>query len=172
MNQKMLEYYNKKLAYLREAGANFAEHYPKVASRLAMNGIDVADPYVERLLEGFSFLTARIQLKMDAEFPRFIQRLIEVIYPNYLAPTPSMCIVRMTPGDLANNQRRGYTLPRGTRFRSKPILGKTPCEFRTAHAVELLPLTLHVPFFNTAIAETRIPFPILVITKPPHGYTS
>lgn len=142
MNQKMLEYYNKELTYLREAGADFAEHYPKVASRLAMNGIDVADPYVERLLEGFSFLTARIQLKMDAEFPRFIQRLVEVVYPNYLAPTPSMCIVRMTPGELANNQRSGYTLPRGTRLRSKPILGKTPCEFRTAHAVELLPLTL------------------------------
>jgi len=156
MNQKMLEYYNKELAYLREAGANFAEHYPKVASRLAMNGIDVADPYVERLLEGFSFLTARIQLKMDAEFPRFIQRLIEVIYPNYLAPTPSMCIVRMTPGDLANNQRRGYTLPRGTRFRSKPILGKTPCEFRTAHAVELLPLKIESAKFQPVNTELKL----------------
>ncbi|WP_339616366.1 type VI secretion system baseplate subunit TssF [uncultured Gilvimarinus sp.] len=156
MNQKMLEYYNKELTYLREAGASFAEHYPKVASRLAMNGIDVADPYVERLLEGFSFLTARIQLKMDAEFPRFIQRLVEVVYPNYLAPTPSMCIVRMTPGDLANNQRNGYTLPRGTRLRSKPILGKTPCEFRTAHSVELLPLKLQSAHFQPLTTDLKL----------------
>src|SRR6184192_3262561 len=55
----------------------FATQFPKIASRLNMTGIDIADPYVERLLEGVSFLTARVQLKMDAEFPRFSQRLLE-----------------------------------------------------------------------------------------------
>ncbi|WP_162873516.1 type VI secretion system baseplate subunit TssF, partial [Klebsiella pneumoniae] len=81
MDSKLLDYYNRELAYLREMGAEFAEQYPKVAGRLGMRGIDVADPYIERLMEGFAFLTSRVQLKMDAEFPRFSQRLLEIIYP-------------------------------------------------------------------------------------------
>ena len=64
--------------------------YGEVAGRLGMRGIEVADPYVERLLEGFAFMSARIQLKMDAEFPRFSQRLLDLVYPGYLAPTPAM----------------------------------------------------------------------------------
>ena len=81
MESKLLEYYNRELAYLREMGAEFAERYPKVAGRLGMRGIDVADPYTERLMEGFAFLTSRVQMKMDAEFPRFSQRLLEMIAP-------------------------------------------------------------------------------------------
>lgn len=155
MIQKMLEYYNNELAYLREAGAKFAEHYPKIAARLALNESEVADPYVERLLEGFSFLTARIKLKMDAEFPRFIQRLIEVTYPNYLAPTPAMCIVRLTPGELVRNQRSSYMAPKGSRLRSNPIPGASYCEFRTAHAVELLPLKIHSAKFQPVSSELK-----------------
>ena len=63
MEGKLLEYYNRELAYLREMGAEFAERYPKVAGRLGMRGIEVADPYVERMMEGFAFLTSRVQLK-------------------------------------------------------------------------------------------------------------
>ncbi|WP_406741273.1 type VI secretion system baseplate subunit TssF [Klebsiella aerogenes] len=85
MEGKLLEYYNRELAYLREMGAEFAERYPKVAGRLGMRGIEVADPYVERMMEGFAFLTSRVQLKMDAEFPRFSQRLLEMIAPGGLA---------------------------------------------------------------------------------------
>ncbi|CCJ73126.1 Protein ImpG/VasA [Cronobacter condimenti 1330] len=106
MDSKLLEYYNRELAYLREMGAEFAERYPKVAGRLGMRGIEVADPYIERLMEGFAFLTSRVQLKMDAEFPRFSQRLLEMLAPNYLAPTPSMAIAELHPdsakGDLSN----------------------------------------------------------------------
>ncbi|WP_049631887.1 type VI secretion system baseplate subunit TssF [Cellvibrio sp. pealriver] len=155
MIEKMLEYYNSELTYLREAGAEFAEHYPKIAARLTLNGSEVADPYVERLLEGFSFLTARIKLKMDAEFPRFIQRLIEVTYPNYLAPTPSMCIVRFEPGELVRNQRSSYLAPKGSRLRSNQIPGASYCEFRTAHEVELLPLKLNGVGFSPASSELK-----------------
>ena len=52
-------------------GAEFAREFPKIAGRLGMENLEVADPYVERLLEGFAFLAARVQLKVDAEFPRF-----------------------------------------------------------------------------------------------------
>lgn len=153
MIQKMLEYYNSELAYLREAGTQFGKHYPKIASRLAINESEVADPYVERLLEGFSFLAARIKLKMDAEFPHFIQRLIEVTYPNYLAPTPSMCIIRFAPGELVRNQSGSYLIPRGSRLRSNRIMNHSYCEFRTAHEVELLPLDIVHAGFSPITAD-------------------
>src|SRR5206468_1413033 len=75
----------------------FAAQFPKVAARLGLEATEVADPYVERLLEGFSFLSARVRLKLDAEFPRFTQHLLEMVYPHYFAPTPSMVIAQFVP---------------------------------------------------------------------------
>src|SRR5205085_8224160 len=75
MDPRLLHYYNQELQYLRELGGEFAEEFPKVAARLGMSGIEVADPYVERLLEGVGFLAARVQLKLDAELPRFTHSL-------------------------------------------------------------------------------------------------
>jgi type VI secretion system protein ImpG len=143
MDARLLDYYNRELAYLRELGAEFAEAFPKAAGRLGMQGADIPDPYVERLLEGFSFLTARIQLKMDAEFPRFSQRLLDMVYPNYLAPLPSMAIVAAQPNLREGSLLHGYTLPAGTPLRARPAQGEhTPCEFRSAHALTLWPLRL------------------------------
>lgn len=96
MDPRLLEYYNRELSYLRETGAEFAARHPKVAARLGMQGTDIADPYVERMVEAFSFLTARTQLKIDAEFPRFTQRLLEVVSPNYVTPTPSMSVAQLS----------------------------------------------------------------------------
>ena len=76
-------------------GAEFAREFPKIAGRLGIEGTDVADPYVERLLEGFAFLAARVQLKIDAEYPTFTQNLTELVYPDYLAPLPSMAGVQV-----------------------------------------------------------------------------
>ncbi|MGP9825616.1 type VI secretion system baseplate subunit TssF [Ectopseudomonas khazarica] len=158
MDPRLLDYYNGELAYMQELGAEFAQQYPKVAARLGMRDMEVADPYVERLLEGFCFLTARIQLKMDAEFPRFSQRLLEVIYPNYLAPTPAMCIVQFTPGEMSANQENGFVVSRGTRLQEpSQDTRKTRCEFRTAHQVELWPLTLAAARFEGASSDIRMP---------------
>src|SRR5438034_1798231 len=80
MDPRLVRHYNQELAHLREVGAEFAEQFPKIAGRLSMSGIEVTDPYVERLLEGVAFLAARVQLKLNAEFPRFTQRLLEIVY--------------------------------------------------------------------------------------------
>ena len=68
MNRRLLSYYNRELSYLRELGGEFARQFPKIAGRLGLDSFECADPYVERLLEGFAFLAARVQLKIDAEF--------------------------------------------------------------------------------------------------------
>lgn len=143
MESKLLEYYNRELAWLREMGQEFAGRYPKVAGRLGMQGMDVADPYVERLMEGFAFLTSRVQLKMDAEFPRFSQRLLEMIAPNYLAPTPSMAIAELQPDPAKGDLSKGFVVPRGTMMDSQTLKKNgVTCSYTTAHNVTLLPLSI------------------------------
>ena len=143
MDRRMLRYYTQELAYMREMGAEFATAFPKIAARLALDATEVADPYVERLLEGFSFLSARVRLKLDAEFPRFTQHLLECVYPHYLAPTPSMAIVQFTPAMTEGSLTGGFTVPRGTVLRGQIPRGEvTACQFRTAHDLTLWPIDL------------------------------
>ncbi len=143
MDPRLLRLYEAELAYIRDMGGEFARQYPKIASRLSLGSLEVADPYVERLLEGFAFLTARIQLKMEAEFPTFTQSLLQMVYPHYLAPTPSMAVVQFQPDPTLRTIADGAVLPAGTELRS--LLGtedQTNCEFRTAHPVQLLPIEI------------------------------
>jgi type VI secretion system protein ImpG len=153
MNPALLRYYSQELQHLREMGGEFAAAFPKIAGRLGLDGIDCADPYVERLLEGFSFLAARVQMKLDAEFPRFTQHLTELAYPHYLAPTPSMAVVQLQ-ADHANPQlaasAEGVVVPRHTVLRSMlDKSGSTRCEYRTAHAVTLWPIEITQAKFFT-----------------------
>ena len=151
MDPRLLRYYNQELRYFREMGAEFAREFPKIAGRLGMDGIEVADPYVERLLEGCAFLAARVQLKQDAEFPQLAQRLLEMVSPNFMAPLPSMLVAQFTPAD-DPNLLETYTLPRGTALRGpRTSLSDTRCEFRTAQAVVLTPLRVaSVEYFLNA----------------------
>ncbi len=162
MDPRLLRLYETELAFVREMGTEFAAEYPKIASRLDLGNTEVADPYVERLLEGFAFLTARIQLKMEAEFPTFTQSLLQMVYPHYLAPTPSMAVVRMATDPAAiRSLPQGVILPAGTALRS--LLGthdQTNCEFRTAHAVQLLPIELsEAEYIGSAAAVAALGLP-------------
>jgi type VI secretion system protein ImpG len=143
MDPRLLRYYNQELQHLREVGAEFSQQFPKIAARLGMEGIEVTDPYVERLLEGVAFMAARVQLKIDAEFPRFTQRLLEIVYPNYLAPMPAMLVARIEPQLDDANLAKGFVVPRGSSLQAQTGRGdKTACEFRTAHDVTLWPLEI------------------------------
>src|SRR5882724_8716374 len=118
MDPRLLRYYNQELQHVRDMGAEFAREFPKIAGRLGMEGLECADPYVERLLEGFAFLAARVQLKIDAEFPRFTGHLLEMVYPHYLAPTPSMAVVQLQPNHRQGVLTEGFSVQRGTALRS------------------------------------------------------
>ena len=141
MDPRLLRYYNDELRYLREMGAEFAQDFPKIAARLGMDSIEVADPYVERLLEGCAFLAARIQLKQDAEFPRLSQRLLELVYPNLLAPLPSMAVVQVEPVAADPNLLKAPRMARDARLMSAPLSHtQTRCEYRTTQELQLTPL--------------------------------
>ncbi len=143
MDTRLLHHYNIELDFMREMGNEFAHHFPKVAGRLGMEGLECADPYVERMLEGFAFLTARVQLKIEEEYPKFCQHLLEIVYPDYLAPLPSMTVVQLQPDCGDTDLAKGVTIERGTSLKSG--LGpnmQTSCEYRTSHDVKLFPVTV------------------------------
>ncbi|AOB32510.1 type VI secretion system protein ImpG [Bordetella sp. H567] len=163
MSAKLLGYYNRELQHLREMGAEFAAAFPKIAGRLGLESFECADPYVERLLEGFSFLAARVQMKLDAEFPSFTGHLAEMVYPQFMAPTPSMAVVQFEPDWSHSSLSKGYTVPRHTVLHSQlDRHSPTRCEYRTAHAVPLLPLRIaqadYLPYTG-AIAGLSLDLP-------------
>jgi type VI secretion system protein ImpG len=161
VNPRLLELYNQELGHVREMGAEFARQFPKIAGRLSLDGVEVADPYVERLLEGFAFLAARVQLKIEAEFPRFVQHLTEVTCPTLAAPLPAMGVVRLVPDAAEPKLAGGVTVARGTSLRSTHARGAdTRCQFRTAHDVTLWPLEIAgVQYFSFApdLPLTQLP---------------
>lgn len=143
MDPRLLKLYNRELQHVREVGAEFAAEYPKIAARLGLDNFECSDPYVERLFEGFAFMAARVQLKVDAEFPNFTQSLLEIIYPHYLSATPSMAIVEFKPDLSDETLAQGFWLPKDTRLRSQIAKGEqTACEYTTAHPLQLLPLQI------------------------------
>lgn len=161
MDPRLLHHYNRELQHVREMGAEFAQAYPKVAGRLGMSGIECADPYVERLLEGFAFLSARVQVELEAQQPAFAQHLTEMLYPHFLSPVPSMAVVELQPEQGEGIGPAGHVVPRGSALRS--LIGhgdRTACEYRTAHAVTLLPLRLTAASYLTspaALATLGVP---------------
>jgi type VI secretion system protein ImpG len=150
MDPRLLRYYNQELQHVRDMGAEFAREFPKIAGRLGVEGLECADPYVERLLEGFAFLAARVQLKIDAEFPRFTHHLLEMVYPRFLAPIPSMAVVQLQPDLREPALADGVTVPRDAALHS--MVGRdttASCEFRLANDVTLWPLELkEAKFFD------------------------
>ncbi len=160
MDTRLLEYYSRELRYLRELGGEFARDFPKIAARLGLDSFECADPYVERLLEGFAFLAARAQLKIDEEFPRFTEHLLEMVCPNYLSPTPSMAVVQLQPDDQQGGLADGFVVPRGT-----PLIAgahrkeSTACEYRTTHDVKLWPVELTGVSIAPVTGAPEVAFP-------------
>jgi type VI secretion system protein ImpG len=161
MHPLFYDYYNQELTHIRESAAEFAREFPKIANRLTLDGIECSDPYVERLLEGFAFLAARVQLKMDAEFPTFTQHLTEVVFPDYLSPVPAMAMVRFEPDFSEADLAAGVPVPRGTVLRGRMTDdAPTAAEFRTAHALTLWPLEITEAKFHAYPPELPRDLPV------------
>ena len=141
MQDDLLLYYENELTYLRRLGARFAQQYPKVAARLQLEASKCDDPHVERLLEGFAFLAARIHRRLDDDFPEISEALLDVLYPQLVRPLPAMAIVEVHIDELQGKLAEGFHIPRGSMLRSRPVQG-VPCEFQTCYDTTLWPLTI------------------------------
>ncbi len=159
MDRRLLRYYDLELAHLRGMGVEFAREFPKIAGRLGIEGFSVADPFVERLMEAVAFLTARVHLKLDAEFPRFTQSLLETVYPHYLAPTPSMTMLQFQPTLDDPVLAQGFKIPRHAQVRS--LIGKgdhTACVYQTGQEVTLWPIkVVEAKYYTRELASLEIP---------------
>jgi type VI secretion system protein ImpG len=140
MRDELLELYNQELSYLRRTGADFARRYPGVASALQLEANRSADPHVERLLEGFAFLTARVQLRINDDFPEIAQALLDTVYPAYTRPIPSMSIVQFQLDPEQGKLSTGFPVPAGTSLFSRQTPGGVACHFRTCFDTTLLPV--------------------------------
>ena len=139
MRDELLDYYESELAFLRQMGAEFAEKYPKVASRLILGPNTSEDPHVERLIESFAFLAARVHLKVDDEFPEITESLLSVLYPHYIRPVPSMSIVEFAVDPMQGKLTSVLNFPRNAVLYSKPVEG-VPCKFRTCYDTTVVPV--------------------------------
>jgi type VI secretion system protein ImpG len=134
----LLLYYERELTFLRQMGVEFAAKYPKVASRLVLEPDKCEDPHVERILEAFAFLTARVHLKIDDEFPEITEALLNILHPHYLRPVPSMTVAEFHMDAQAVGEG-GLKLDRESVLNSRPVNG-VPCKFRTCYDLTFWPL--------------------------------
>ena len=141
MRDDLLLYYERELTYIRQLAAEFAEKYPKVAARLVLERDKCEDPHVERLLEAFAFLAARVHLKIDDEFPEITESLLQVVYPNYIRPVPSMSVVEFQLDPDSGKLTTGLKIDRHSVLYSKPV-GGVPCKFRTCYDTTIWPIKL------------------------------
>ena len=138
MADGFLQRYNDELVAIRRRAARFADAFPKIAGRLRVTGEVADDPHVERLIQSFAYSAARVRQKLDDEFPELTDGLLETLYPHYLAPLPSMSIVRFAP---SNTLASVQTVPRHTEIFAEPIGGES-CRFRTTQDTDVAPIEI------------------------------
>lgn len=139
MLEELLPYYERELGHLRQLSGEFARRYPKIAGRLMLEGDQCEDPHVERLIEGFAFIAARIHRKLDDEYPEIAESMLQVLYPHYTQPLPS-CTILQLETDPAKPEIAGkYAIGRHHPVLA-PSVGGVQCKFRTCYDVNLWPI--------------------------------
>lgn len=151
-------FYEDELTYLRELGAVFAHANPKLAAFL---GRDAADPDVERLLEGFSFLVARLRQRLDDELPELSHALIRLVWPQYLRPIPPLTMLAFEAGAAATQAVR---IRSGMQVRARPMEGVS-CSFATCYPLEVLPFSISGVEFENRPTSARIIFRVRATGK-------
>lgn len=138
---------------------DFARQYPKIAAGLGLSPEGAQDPHVERMIESFALLTARVHKRLDDDFPLFTESLLEVLYPHYLRPFPACAIAQFDPGLAGTQRAQPLVVPRGTPWLSRPVQGVS-CRFCSSQDVTLWPVTVVAVQYRPVLvapAGTRLP---------------
>jgi type VI secretion system protein ImpG len=169
MRGELLEYYQSELSALRTLATGFAHDHPDIAKRLQLDSKQSTDPHVERLLQGFAFLAARVQLKIDDDFPEISEALLNIVYPHYLRPIPAMTIVQFDLDPEKGKLPSGYSLEAGREVLSRlEVKGEDPnhpssrradaqstrCKFRTCYPTTVWPLRIETAEWMSAAKLT------------------
>lgn len=154
MKRAFREAYNKELALLYERSREFAQDYPGIADRLGGLVKDNLDPAVAGLLEGTAFLAARVQLKMEEEFRTFSTELLNQVFPDALAPTPSVMLVQANPPYDNKDLVDGLHFARGDYLdaRFADADQRVSCRFRLCEPMSIWPLTVSAAKYHASAA--------------------
>jgi type VI secretion system protein ImpG len=139
LSEALYPYYERELVFIRQLAREFGQRYPAEAGRLLLEPDRSGDPHVERLIQAFALLAARIHRKLDDEFPELTDALLAVLYPHYLAPVPSMAILQFDLDPARGQIPNGFVIPAASRLRTR-ALGELMCRYRTGYPVNLWPV--------------------------------
>nr|WP_093058320.1 type VI secretion system baseplate subunit TssF [Variovorax sp. YR634] len=154
----LLQYYKRELSYLRGQGSDFAQRYPKVASRLSLHGGESLDPHTERLIESVAFLSARVHRDLDQEFPDVAYALLDNLCPSLVQPLPSMSVAQFGLDPAQGKVTAGFRVPRHTMLHARTQATQSQeCRFRTAWDTVLWPLRIaHAAIDADAVLRLRL----------------
>ncbi len=146
--EELLPYYEKQLQEFSQQSREFSSKYPKIAQRLSLNQEQIDDPHIERLIQAFSLISARIDKKLDDSYETFTRSIFEVMFPQYLKPFPACSIVSFEDINKIKQLSNAHSIPQYTSLKSKSVRG-VQCEYRTVRNVSLLPIALKSVNFKT-----------------------
>ena len=154
MSERLYGFYQDELDFIREEVKSFGGRFSKVASRLRLAADSVEDPHVSRLIDSFALLTARLRLKIEDEFPEICQAMLQSLYPQYLAPVPSIAICQFELDEVGADLGQGFPIERGAQIETAEIEGQA-CLFRTCFDLQLYPFKVA----KTEYFKPPFPFP-------------
>lgn len=169
MADRLFEIYDQELAILRNQASEFGDLYPKIASELRLGASKFEDPHIAFLIESIAFLNSRLRLKIEDDFPQICETLLNVLYPHYLAPIPSMSMVQFQCKGDVTPAPEGVKVPRFSKIETSPIQG-VPCTFQTTREIKVWPCKLIEAVFHRPPYPTGLLLPdnscnsILVLT--------
>lgn len=135
------KYYEEEMRYLHEAGKAFATAHPETARYLNLDSINDRDPYVERLFEGFAFLSGKVHERLDDDLPEYTEGMFNLLWPHYLRPIPALSVLEFKPKEGLLQESTSY--PKGIEVLSKPVGAfNVGCRFRTTQTIDVHPFSL------------------------------
>ncbi|MBJ8419730.1 type VI secretion system baseplate subunit TssF [Acinetobacter courvalinii] len=149
MIEQLLPYYEKQLQEFGQQSREFAQKYPKIAQRLSLNQEQIDDPHIERLIQAFSLIAARIDKKLEDSYDVFTHSLFEVMFPQYLRHFPACTVVSFEDINKLKQLTSAHVIPQKTALKSRSFKG-VQCEFNTTNEVRLLPISLTQLEFQTS----------------------
>ncbi|MFP4270598.1 MAG: type VI secretion system baseplate subunit TssF [Alphaproteobacteria bacterium] len=157
-HEDLLGYYLRELSALEAEGRAFAERYPRVAAGLGLGEAELNDPEVAHLVHSVAYLTARLQRRIDRQMAGIARDMLDVLYPVFDAPLPSMALAHLPLDAGQARSAAGARIPSGTQVAARSGDGPV-CRFRTAGTATLWPVEVTdvdvVPAAELAFLDAR-----------------
>ena len=123
--------YEKELEALAEHLKQFAAQWPDGARALALTEGMPSDPDMARLLEGFAWLTAKLQVRLNDGYESVCRQMLQLFYPDFLKPVPAVGVCQFDTDKIKNV----VSVPKGTLF--DLVEDGQPYSFQTCRDIHL-----------------------------------